>query len=167
MNKNKITNIIIWVIAAAVLYMRAPTIIENFKNQDQKAADFHLKTLNGEDFNLSTQPKKMVIVFWATWCGPCELELKRINKMIDDKKIRASNVLAISSREDESTLREKVVKKNYLFNVGVDSNGEVASLYNVSATPTILLIDDKQIINWMTTGLSPSLEYRISTFFSE
>lgn len=164
MNRRKIFNTLFFAIAVYALYLRAPTILTHFKHQDQKAADFGLKTLNGEDFILSQQSKKMVLVFWATWCGPCEVELKRINGMIAEKKILPSDVIAIASQEDEKLVREKVMKEKYLFDVGIDADGSVAKKYEVSATPTIVFIDDKQIINWMTAGISPTLQYRISSF---
>lgn len=164
MNKRKIFNTILFVIAAYALYLRVPTILTHFKHQDQKALDFTVKTLTSDNFTLSQQSKKMIMVFWATWCGPCEVELKRINEMIVDKKILPSDVLAIVSQEDEKLIREKVMKEKYLFIVGIDADGTVSRNYEVSVTPTILFIDDKQVINWMTAGISPTLKYRISTF---
>lgn len=164
MNKKRIFNTIFFAIAVYALYMRAPTIISHFKHQDQKAVDFTLKTLNGETFTLGQQSKKVVMVFWATWCGPCEVELKRINKMVMDKEILPSDIIAIASNEDEKLIREKVSKENYTFNVGIDADGTIAKQYEVLATPTIVFVDEKQIINWMSSGISPTLQYRISSF---
>ncbi len=164
MNRKRVFNTIFFAIAVYALYLRAPTILTHFKHQDQKATEFTVKMLNGENFTLSQQSKKMVIVFWATWCGPCEIELKRINDMIAEKKILPSDIIAIASQEEERTVREKVMKEKYLFNVGLDADGVVAKNYEVSATPTIVFVDDKQVINWMTAGISPTLQYRISSF---
>lgn len=164
MNKKNFLNTLFFIVAAYAIYLKLPSILTHFKYQDQKASDFTVKMINGESFNLVTQPKKVIVVFWATWCGPCEIELKRINKMVMDRKIQPSDVLAISSNEEESIVREKAKRENYLFNIGLDTNGSVSNLYQVSATPTIMFIDEKQIVNWMTSGLSPTLEYRITSF---
>lgn len=164
MNKKNFLNTLFLIIAVYALYLKLPSILTHFKYQDQKAPDFTVKMINGESFNLVTQPKKIVVVFWATWCGPCEIELKRINKMVMDRKILPSDVLAISSNEEESIVREKAKRENYLFNIGLDTNGNISNQYQVSATPTIMFIDEKQIVNWMTSGLSPTLEYRITSF---
>lgn len=164
MNKKRFLNSLFFIVAIYALYLKLPSILTHFKYQDQKAADFTVKMINGENFNLVTQPKKVVVIFWATWCGPCEIELKRINKMVMDRKIQPSDVLAISSNEEESIVKEKAKRENYLFNIALDPNGSIANQYQVSATPTIVFIDEKQIINWMTAGLSPTLEYRITSF---
>ena len=166
MKINKKMNIIIYIIIAFALYIKMPMIISNFKYQDKKSSDFTLQLLNGENFNLYSRPKKLVIVFWATWCGPCEVELKRINKLVKDKKIQPSDVLAISSNEEESIVKEKVRRENYLFNVGVDSNGLISNQYQVSATPTIVFIDENKVVYWMTAGISPTLEYRMNSFLN-
>lgn len=164
MNKKNFFNTLFFIVAVYALYLKLPSILTHFKYQDQKASDFTVKMISGENFNLVSQSKKRVIVFWATWCGPCEIELKRINKMVMDRKIQPSDVLAISSNEEESIVREKVKRENYLFNIGLDTNGSIANQYQVSATPTIMFIDEKQIVNWMTAGISPTLEYRITSF---
>lgn len=166
MNKHFFLNTFYFIIAAYLLYTKVPTIITNFGQQDKKAINFTLKIINGENYNLYTKPKKQVLVFWATWCGPCEVELKRINQMIKDQKIRQQDILAISSYEEESIVKEKAKKENYLFNIGLDTNGSIRALYQVSATPTTIFIDEHNTINWMTTGLSPTLEYRINSFLN-
>lgn len=164
MNKTRFLNTLFFIVAVYALYLKLPSILTHFKFQDQKASDFTVKMINDQNFVFSTHPKKVVMVFWATWCGPCEIELKRINKMVMDKKIQPSDVLAISSNEEESIVREKAKRENYLFNIALDSSGSIANQYQVSATPTIIFIDEKKTITWMTSGLSPTLEYRINSF---
>ncbi|MBC7427744.1 MAG: TlpA family protein disulfide reductase [Bacteriovorax sp.] len=164
MNRKIVFNTIFFAIAIYALYLRVPGILTHFKFQDQRAADFTIRTLTGKNFKLSLQSKKIIIVFWATWGGPCEVELKRINKMIIAKEILPNDVIAISSVENEKTIYNTVKKENYLFDVGIDADNSVAKTFEVSATPTIMFLDENQIINWMTDGFSPTLEYRISSF---
>lgn len=163
MKYKKIFNTLFFALAVYAVYLRLPVIMSHFEFQDQIVPNFKMRTLSGGEFELYQQ-KKTVIVFWATWCGPCEVELKRINKMIADKKIRPENVLAVAGLEDQKLIEETVKKNGYLFPVGLDFDDHAGRIFKIKATPTIVFIDDKHTVNWMTSGLSPTLEYRISTF---
>jgi cytochrome c biogenesis protein CcmG/thiol:disulfide interchange protein DsbE len=162
--------IVLWAIALYTLSLKVPTVLTHFKHQDQKAPNFAIMTLNQNTmkakFELYAQSKKVVIIFWATWCGPCEVELKRINEMILEKKIQPSDILAISIQENEITVRETIKKKNYQFDVAIDKDGSVTKLYQVTATPTVVFIDENQIVHWMTSGMSPTLEFRVNSFLN-
>lgn len=164
MNPKRLVNIIFIAILAWAFYMRAPAVINHFKSQDQNAPDFTVTKIDNSIFKLNEYPKNLVVVFWATWCGPCEVELKRINKLISDKKIQPDDVLAISSAEDPTLVKETVKRKNYLFNVAVDPDSSVSKKFNITATPTVIFIDKNYVINWMTSGISPTLDYRITSF---
>jgi peroxiredoxin len=164
----RIMIVFFWAIALYMLSMKVPTILTHFKHQDQKAPNFVITKINQKDsgakFELNLQSKKVIVVFWATWCGPCELELKRINDLIAEKKLLPTDVLAISIQEEEGKVRETIKKKNYHFNVAIDVDGSVSRLYDIKATPTVVFIDENQVINWMTSGISPTLVFRITTF---
>lgn len=164
MNSKRVFNTIFFAVAIYAFYLKAPEIFTHFKFQDQKAPDFTVSTLKGESISIQAQPKKIILVFWATWCGPCEAELKRINEMVMERKIQPSDVLAINLQEDEKLVREVVLKKNYLFNVAIDKSGSISNLYQVKVTPTVVFIDNNHVINWMTAGMSPTLSFRISSF---
>lgn len=160
----RIVNLIFIALSVYIIYIKAPAIITHFKFQDQKAQNFSINKLNGENFVLHAQTKKVVMIFWATWCGPCEVELKRVNEMIMERKIQPSDVLAVSIQEKEATVRAMIKKNNYLFDVAIDADGSLSTQYQIKATPTVVFIDKDQTINWMTSGLSPTLEYRMTSF---
>lgn len=163
MKYKKIFNTLFFAVFAYAIYLRLPVIMSHFEFQDQVVSDFKVRTLSGGEFSLY-QNKKTVLVFWATWCGPCEVELKRINKMIEEKKINPENILAVAGLEDQNFIEQTVKKNKYQFPVGLDFDERISKTFKVVATPTIVFIDENHKVKWMTSGLSPTLEYRISSF---
>lgn len=163
---SRLLNFIIYGIVLFVLIQRAPSIFKIFQAQGSKAQVISVKDLKGQSFQLPL-PKKQVLVFWATWCGPCNIELNRINKLILNKEISSDSIIAISSFEEAHFVSEFSKKHNYQFNIATDETGIAAKNYNVTATPTILFIEKTGDINWMTMGLSPSLEFRLKSFLKD
>jgi thiol-disulfide isomerase/thioredoxin len=156
-------DIILVVIFGFIFVQKIPSIIRMYNVEGKVAQTASVVGLDGQPFSIPL-PTKHVLVFWATWCGPCKVELGRINKMILNGEIAAESVLAVSVSEDLNLVSSFVREQKYLFKIGVDLSGQAAALYRISGTPTILLIDSDQKVTWMTTGLSPSLEFRIRSF---
>lgn len=143
----------------AALITRLPSILEQFK---QEGTVFTPILIDGKLF--PPKNEKSVLVFWATWCGPCTLELKRINSAIANKEISSKNIFAVNMGEPQELVDKAVKERNYNFQVLIDTNGTLAKMFQVQATPTIVFIDEKGKIDWISSGISPSLIYRIKSF---
>lgn len=156
-------NIILAAILIFVATKKIPSIIQMYQTEGTIAQNATAFDLNNQIISIPL-PKKHILVFWATWCGPCKVELGRINAMILSGEITADSVLAVSIGEDPNVVSSFVNEQKYLFKVAIDISGQSAQLYQVSGTPTILFIDADQKVNWVTAGISPSLEFRIRSF---
>lgn len=163
---SKLLNILLFVIVAWMLSQRLPVFFEMFKREGQEAIATQVQTLDGESLSLPLK-RKHLMVFWATWCPPCKVELARINKMIKSGDIDAQKIIAISSGEEPLIVSSFAKENDYRFPVAVDPSGEIAKKYKVSGTPTLLLINEDGKIEWMTMGVSPSLELRLKSFLNE
>ncbi|GIL18479.1 MAG: hypothetical protein BroJett040_22300 [Oligoflexia bacterium] len=155
-------NIILSIIILAMLVQRLPSWIEAWKLQGQKAPNFQAETLDGTQVNIpETLPKPGALIFWATWCGPCTLELSRIKTMIENKELDPSLIRAISIGEDPDLVKKTVTDRKYNFPVLIDTRETSAKLYKVFATPTIIIFNEKGEIDWVGTGISPTLSIRL------
>ena len=64
------------------------------------APDFTLRTTAGANLRLQEQRGQVVMVnFWATWCGPCKIEMPHLNRIYE--KYRASGFQLLGVNIDD------------------------------------------------------------------
>jgi cytochrome c biogenesis protein CcmG/thiol:disulfide interchange protein DsbE len=126
-----------------------------------QAPDFALKDVNGQTVRLSDYRGKVVLLdFWATWCGPCQIEIPWFVDLERRNKDKGFAVLGVSMDDDgwESV-------KPFLSHLGVNyrvviGNGETAQLYGgVDALPTTFLIDRGGKIAAVHVGLADRRDF--------
>jgi thiol-disulfide isomerase/thioredoxin len=119
------------------------------------AANFSLTDANGAPVTLAGLKGKVVLLnFWATWCGPCKVEIPwftQFNKTYKDKGLA---VVGVAMDDDgwksvKPYLTEK--KMDYTIVVGNDQVGQ--SYGGIDSLPTTFLIDRDGRIAFTHTGL--------------
>ncbi len=117
----------------------------------RNAADFMLKSLDGEVRRLSDYRGKVLVVdFWATWCSPCRRELPVIDKLRSEFADQVAFVGV--DDEDAHKIRSFLQSNHYGLEVLVDSKREVERRYGVRAIPTLLVIDAQGVIRQHFVG---------------
>lgn len=109
------------------------------------AADFTLKDANGNSIKLSDYRGKVVLLnFWATWCGPCQLEIPWFIEFQQQYKSKGLQVLGVSMDDDGWAAVKPYIaqhKINYPIVLGNDS---VSQLYGgIDSLPTTFIIDQE------------------------
>lgn len=91
------------------------------------------------DLNLFSN-KKIILNYWATWCGPCIKEMPDL--MIAEKKLKDSDVsLFLVSDEDVSVISKFVDNNQYTLNfLKSNVSNEMLGVYSL---PTTILFDNK------------------------
>lgn len=105
--------------------------------------NFQIKTLSGEvvDFN-QFKGKVVFINLWATWCGPCRVEMPSIQELyngVDHDKIQFV-MLSLDRNEDLPKIVKFVDKNKFTFPV-YQPKGFLPELFNVPTIPTTFVID--------------------------
>ncbi len=118
------------------------------------AADFTLQDLDGNDVSLSDYKGQVVLLnFWATWCGPCKIEMPGFVEFQRQSKDRGFTVLAVSLDDDIDPIAAFVEEYELNFPV-VWGNEETAQKFGgVVALPTTLIIDREGNVVDSHTGL--------------
>ena len=107
-------------------------------NSGDLAPDFTLKTLDGEPVSLSDLRGQPVLInFWATWCGPCRIEMPLIEEMYQKYKDEGFVVLAVDIEESITVVQSFVNSMGLTFPILLDYKGEVSNgPYRIRALPT-------------------------------
>ncbi len=118
-----------------------------------KAPDFQLNTLNGEEAKLSDyQGSRVMINFWATWCPPCRAEMPDMERFYQDTDIE---ILAVNLTETEphtDQVQQFVDEYELTFPILLDEVIEVATTYAIQPIPTSFMVDADGIIQFKTFG---------------
>lgn len=107
------------------------------------APNFTLKSLSGEEVSLLQKRGNYVLVnFWATWCGPCKVEMPSLETLHQRFKTKNFSLLAISNDMFGARIVEPFIKAHNLsFTVLLDQQLQVSNKFGVISLPTTFMID--------------------------
>ncbi|MFE7061747.1 TlpA disulfide reductase family protein [Sutcliffiella sp. NPDC057660] len=121
--------------------------------EGEMARDFELTTLDGKTAKLSDyHGKKVILNFWATWCGPCRAEMPEMQKYSEENK--DVEILAVNLTTSEpgiDNVQEYVEEGGYTFPILLDQE-EMFRYYDVLTMPTTFFIDTDGIISYRHLG---------------
>ena len=128
----------------------------------KKAPDFALKDADGNAVKLSDYKGKVVLLnFWATWCGPCEVEIPWFIKFQREFKDRDFAVLGVSEDEDGWKAVKPFVAREAINYRVVLANAEASQLYGgIDRLPTSFIIDREGRVASSHEGLVSMNTYR-------
>ena len=110
--------------------------------------DFSLSTTAGETLSLSHLKGKVVFLnFWATWCGPCRMEMPSMETLYSRFKNDGLEIVAVNCMETGQEVASFMKNNGFTFPAALDTDGKVNGEYGVQAIPTSYLMDrDGKII---------------------
>lgn len=118
------------------------------------APDFSLLDLEGQSVSLSDQAGNPVLInFWATWCGPCRIEMPFIEAQYQANKDNGFAVLAVDFDEPKADVEAYVRSLGLTFTVLLDPGGVVNDLYRVRGYPSSFFIGRDGVIKVVHIGV--------------
>lgn len=130
------------------LGQRAPDFVG--KNGDREV---RLTDLDGREVRLADFTGRPVwVVFWATWCPPCQQETPDIRAAYEANRGAGLVVLAIDVQEDVGTILRYADRYGLTYTIGVDTYAAIMKTYGVFGLPTHYFIDRSGVIRYRYFG---------------
>ncbi len=139
------------------------------------APDFSLQTAVGQTITLSkivdeagTSGKPVVLNFWASWCGPCRVEMPNLQQASVKYNGRAA-FIGINQGEDLSTITDFGNEYNVTYPLLIDPDNRVNLTYEVNSLPTTVFIDQNGIVREVVIGILSEavLQRRVESMLAE
>lgn len=120
------------------------------------APDFTLTDQYGNTHTLSEYRGKTIFLnFWATWCGPCKMEMPDIQKLYEEYGENSEDLIVLgvaNPKMDEypqnadvsqEEIGEFLTSNGYTYPVVMDTTGEIFASYGIASFPTTFMITEE------------------------
>ncbi|MBM4125237.1 MAG: TlpA family protein disulfide reductase [Nitrospira sp.] len=118
------------------------------------APNFQLRDLRGTPLTLSDYRGKVVLInFWATWCGPCRVEMPGMEVLYREFDRKDFEILAVSTdQQGVAVTRPFRDEMGLTFPILHDSDFRVGVVYGARTLPMTFLVDRHGIITHRIFG---------------
>lgn len=133
--------------AAPELAITGPSAREVGLEVGKLAPDFQTVTDAGEPVALSDLRGQVVLLnFWATWCGPCRVEMPEFQQQYEARAGDGFTILAVNNAESPEVVRRFREEFGLTFLIALDQSAAIQTQYGLFSYPTTLLLDRDGVI---------------------
>lgn len=125
--------------------------------QVQAAPDWALpEAATGRVVRLSEETRRLPVVFtfWATWCGPCHMELPHLERLAQKYRGRVA-FYAVNGDDPPRAITAFAAQSGLTFPMLSDARRDAATLYGVENLPTLIVVDRLGKVRAVSIGYDP------------
>ena len=116
------------------------------------------KILDGEAWSLSAQQgRPTLVVFWASWCGPCMEEIPHLNALKKEYGDRLE-LVGVNMGESLSKIQQARAETEMSYATLLDKRGEIAGSWRVRKLPLMVVMDKEGRVRFRGIGSEEQLK---------
>jgi cytochrome c biogenesis protein CcmG/thiol:disulfide interchange protein DsbE len=124
------------------------------------APSFTLKDSNGAAVTLADYKGKVLLLnFWATWCGPCKIEIPWFTEFQQQYKDKGFEVLGVAMDDDWTAVKPYLVSHKINYRIVLGNDAMATAYGGVDALPTTFVIDQNGKVLTSHIGLVNKDDY--------
>ncbi len=129
------------------------------------APPFSLDLLDGGTMDLASHKGKDVVIldFWATWCGPCRMDLPIYAKIANEYKDKGVVFYAVNLGDTPEAVQSFLKSTGVKCAVAMDRQKVTGRSYHVQNIPMSVIIDQSGKVEAVHVGGSRDLETQLRT----
>jgi len=141
----------------------APTVGLEIGNS---APNFSATTDSGAAFNLADLRGNVVLLnFWATWCGPCRIEMPQFQKAYTSKADQGFAIVGVNDAETLEDITGFRAEFGLTFPLLLDEDAQIQDLYAVRSYPSTYVLNPDGVI--VAQHFGPLTAAQIDTLVNE
>lgn len=106
------------------------------------APDFETISDRGEHVKLSDHRGEIVLLnFWATWCGPCRIEMPEFEAIYETRKDEGFVIIAVNNAESITDVQGFRYELGLNFTLAMDERANIQNQYNIFSYPSTFILD--------------------------
>ena len=119
-----------------------------------RAPSYSFTALDGSSIDSDSLRGKVVVLnFWATWCGPCKLEMPALQRLHSERSKNGVLVLGLATDIGHAeAITEFLDNRGITYPVGRATNRHTASFGGINAIPTTFIIDRNGVVQHRVIG---------------
>ncbi len=147
-----------WILAATALAAFSGATLSAQQKEAPTFPDLELAGAEGGAVRLSQLKGNVILInIWATWCGPCRMELPVVQRLYDKYSDRNFVVLAVNIDADRNRVSPFLTRYNISLPIYYAAPEDAGQMTALGIPTTFVLAGDRKVLD-QRVGYSPEVE---------